>query len=201
MYKDANLLSGINLTKDWAKYLLNRMGYVKRRATSKAKVTVENFDELKKDYLVEIKHVVEMDEIPAYLTINFDQACLNLVPVSEWTMEVQGARRVEVVGKEDKKQVTAVFGGSLDGDFLPPQVIYQGKTPCCFPHFEFPEKWHITFSINYWSNESTMMEYIQHIMLPYIEMIILHLLFMIILRVSVLQTSSPSLIKRTSMLF
>ena len=48
MYKDANLLSGINLTKGWAKYLLNRMGYVKRRAMSKAKVSVENFDELKK---------------------------------------------------------------------------------------------------------------------------------------------------------
>ena len=37
-----------------------------KEATSKAKVTVESFDELKKDYLVEIKHVVEMDEIPYY---------------------------------------------------------------------------------------------------------------------------------------
>ena len=76
MYKDANLLSGMNLAKGWAKYLLSRMGYVKRRATSKAKVTIKNFDELKylkEDYLVEIKHVVEMDEIPTDLIINLDQ--------------------------------------------------------------------------------------------------------------------------------
>ena len=39
MYKDSSLLSRINLTKGWAKYLLHRMGFVKRKTTSKAKVT------------------------------------------------------------------------------------------------------------------------------------------------------------------
>ena len=40
--KNANLLDengeGINLTKDWANQLLARMGYVKRKATTKAKI-------------------------------------------------------------------------------------------------------------------------------------------------------------------
>ena len=169
MHKDANLLLGIDLTKGWAKYLLNRMGYVKRKATSKAKVTVANFDELKEDYLLEIKHVVEMDEIPPELIVNFDQTGLNFIPVSEWTMEAEGAKRVKVTGKDDKRQLTAVLGGSLVGDFLPPQLIYEGKTPRCLPRFEFPEKWHITYSSNHWSNESTMKEYIQHVLLPYID--------------------------------
>ena len=169
MHKDANLLLGIDLTKGWAKYLLNRMGYVKRKATSKAKVTVANCDELKEDYLLEIKHVVEMDEIPPELIVNFDQTGLNFFPVSEWTMEAEGAKRVEVTGKDDKRQLTAVLGGSLVGDFLPPQLIYEGKTPRCLPRFEFPEKWHITYSSNHWSNESTMKEYIQHVLLPYID--------------------------------
>ena len=36
---------------------------------------------------------------------------------------------MEIAGiDEDKRQLTAVFGGKLTGDFLPPQVIYQGKT-------------------------------------------------------------------------
>ena len=43
---DSNLLSEngghINLTKDWEKYLLQRMNYVKRRGSSTAKVAVEN---------------------------------------------------------------------------------------------------------------------------------------------------------------
>ena len=53
----------IELTKDWAKYLLSRMGFVKRKATTKAKVDVKEFEEIKKLYLLDIKNVVQMDEI------------------------------------------------------------------------------------------------------------------------------------------
>ena len=169
MYKDPNLLARINLTKGWAKYLLHRMGYVKRKATSKAKVTVKNFEELKEQFLLEINHVIVMDEILANLVINFDQTGLHFVPVSEWTMEAEGTKRVEVAGKDDKKQLTAVLGGSMAGEFLPPQLIYQGKTSRCLPSVEFPDDWHISYSINHWSNEGTMKEYVEHIPLPYIN--------------------------------
>ena len=40
--KDANLLSNIELSKGWAKYLLKRIGFVKRKATTAAKGNVEN---------------------------------------------------------------------------------------------------------------------------------------------------------------
>ena len=85
------------------------MRYVKRKATSKAKVTVENFEELKEQFLLEINHVIVMDEIPADLVINFDQTALHFVPVSKWTMEAEGTKRVEVVGKDNKRQLTAVL--------------------------------------------------------------------------------------------
>ena len=62
-----------------------------------------------------------MDEIPAELVINLDQTGLNIVPVSDWTMEVEGSKRVEVAGKDDKKQITAVLGGSCVGDFYLPR--------------------------------------------------------------------------------
>ena len=58
MNKDANLLysngGGIKLSDEWAKSLLNRMGYVKRKACSKAKVDVEHFERLKKEFLTDI---------------------------------------------------------------------------------------------------------------------------------------------------
>ena len=128
MHEDAALLTRVNLSKGWAQYLLQRMGYVKRKATSKAKVSVENFAEIKEDFLLEIKHVIVMDEIPAQLVINFDQTGLNIVPVSEWTMELEGSKRVEVAGKDCKKQITAVLGGSCVGDFLPLQNIRRKNT-------------------------------------------------------------------------
>ena len=49
--KDKNLLAEngghIVINKSWARYLLQHMNYVKRKACSKAKVTVPNFDDVK----------------------------------------------------------------------------------------------------------------------------------------------------------
>ena len=169
MHKDANLLQQITLTEGWAKYLLRRMGFVRRKATTKAKMSVEDFEEIKKDYLLDIQVVVSMDEIPKELVVNFDQTGIHYVPVSDWTMAEEGAKRVELVGKDDKRQLTAVFAGSMSGEFLPAQLIYQGKTSRCLPRYDFPSDWHVTFSANHWSNEDTMKEYIDQIILPYIR--------------------------------
>ena len=103
----------VYLTKDWAKYLMKRMGMVKRKASTKAKTTVINFNERKETFLQDIKHSMLMDEIPPELVINFDQSGDHYVPVSSWSMEVEGAKRVEVVGKDDKRQITAIFGVSM----------------------------------------------------------------------------------------
>lgn len=40
------------------------MGFVKQKATTKAKVNVEHFEEVRQDFLLEVKNVVAMDEIP-----------------------------------------------------------------------------------------------------------------------------------------
>ena len=173
MNKDSNLLAcnggGINLTKYWAKSLLRRMGMVKRRVSSKSKVNVEEFDILKEEFLLNIRNVVSLDEIPPALIVNWDQTAIHYVPVSSWTMETEGLKRIEVAGKDDKRQITAVFGASMEGDFLPVQLVYQGKTTRCLPQVEFPVGWDITYSENHWSNENTMKHYIDNIILPYIR--------------------------------
>ena len=84
-------------------------------------------------------------------------------------MEQKGVKRVEVVGQNDKHLITAIFCGSLQGDFLPVQLIYKGKTNRCHPHYEFPAGWHITHSLNYWSTEITMIQYIENIIEPYVH--------------------------------
>ena len=78
-------------------------------------------------------------------------------------MAEEGSKRVEIAGKDDKRQLTAVFAGLMNGEFLLSQLIYQGKTTSCLPHYDFPAGWHLTFSPNHWSNEETMKEYIEHI--------------------------------------
>ena len=106
MGRDANLLAcnggSIVLTKEWARYVLQRMGMVKRRANTKTKVTVEDFEELKKLFLLDVRNIVQMDEVPAQLIINWDQTGINYVPASNWTMEQVGSNRIEIIGKDDK---------------------------------------------------------------------------------------------------
>ena len=84
-------------------------------------------------------------------------------------VEEKGLRRVELTGLDDKRMITAVFCGTLSGDFLPIQVIYQGKTSKCHPVYQFPEDWHITQSPKHWSTEETMRDYFNHIIFPYVD--------------------------------
>ena len=71
----------IILKKSWAKYLLKTMKFVKRRATTKHVPNLHNFDCLRDQYLFDIKAVVQLEEIPDSLIINWDQTGVNYVPV------------------------------------------------------------------------------------------------------------------------
>ena len=91
---DANLLAynggGINLTKPWARGLLGQIEMVRRRTSSKAKISIENFEAVKKEFLLEVKNVVSFDEIPPSLIINWDQTGIHYVSVS-WKKRVPKA--------------------------------------------------------------------------------------------------------------
>lgn len=104
------------------------------------------------------------------LVINMDQTGVQLVPMSGWTYEQRGAAAVEVLGADDKRQITACIASSLDGTFLPLQLIFQGKTPRCLPNEtlgSLAANFHLTFSENHWSNQKTMQEYVENVIVKY----------------------------------
>lgn len=76
---------------------------------------------------------------------------------------------MELIGKENKKQITVVFAGSMIVDLLPLQVMYQGKSTCCLPTYKFPNNWSVIYTPNRWSNEETIEEYIKVVIIPYFE--------------------------------
>ena len=64
----------LELNKSWAHSVLRQMGFTKRRATSKSKLTVDNFGEVKEQYLIDIRSVMKMENIPdPYLLIGIRQ--------------------------------------------------------------------------------------------------------------------------------
>lgn len=79
-----------------------------------------------------------MEDIPHDLLINWDHTGINYVSVSNWTMAAEGSKRIEVARLSDKHQLTVVYIALMTGDFLPPQVIYAGKTNDVFHRPNFP---------------------------------------------------------------
>jgi len=77
----------IKLNKEWAKSILHRMGFTKRRANSKSKVLPADFEEIKCNYLSDIQSVVVMEDIPPQLVINWDHSTTKIVASGERTME------------------------------------------------------------------------------------------------------------------
>ena len=96
--EDANMLPKnggyLNLTRNWAKRLLSRMGLVKCKVTTIVKITAEIFEDVKVQFLTDIETVSMLEDIPKDQVINWDQTVVKLVPVSNWTQEVQGTKRV-----------------------------------------------------------------------------------------------------------
>ncbi len=157
-------------SKPWAYHLLERMQFVKRKATTaKSKHKPQDFIKLKEAFLADVSSVVEIEDIPAELILNWDQTGIRLVPAASWTTDKVGSKRVEITRVGEKRQITVVLCGSMIGDYLPLQVIYQGKTKRCHPNYNFPLDWNVTQSPKHWSTERTMIDYIKEIIVPYVD--------------------------------
>ena len=96
----------VELTHNWALSLLARLGFVKRRATTKPnnQLCEEKFQNVKRPCLNQIASMVHIHNIPAELVMNLDQTGNNLVPAGNWTMAPQGSTRVALAGVGDKRQ-------------------------------------------------------------------------------------------------
>ena len=103
---------------------LQKNDFIKEKATTEFKLDVEHFEEMKEQFLIDIKEVVIMEEIPDSLIINWDQPVSTISSVSEWTVAKEGSNHVEVVGLNDKQQIMAV---SLCRKFLPIQLVLSGN--------------------------------------------------------------------------
>ena len=171
--EDSNLLAKnggtIVLSKHWARSIMERMNFVKRRGNSKSKVTFTNFEELREQFLFDIKTIIEFEEIPDDLILNWDHTGVNYIPVSSWTMAREGSKKVEITGINDKSQITVVLSVTKAGHYLPPQVIYAGKTSRCLPKVTFPSGWCITCTENHLANEVTTLTYMDEIPFPYVK--------------------------------
>ena len=172
-YRDISKLSShgghINIVKSRAQSLLRHMGFVKRKCSTSGKISMARFEECKEIFLADVAAEVIINDIPESLIINWDQTGLSIVPSGDWTMEKEGTNIVPIAHSDDKRQLTAVLAITAAGDYLPPQLLYQGKTPKYHPQVGFPDGWDVWHSENHWSNEITMKRYINKVIVPFVS--------------------------------
>ena len=76
-------------------------------------------------------------EISISLIANLDQTPLSHVSPGRYALSFKSAKNVLIKGWDDKRQITGTFAVTLDGKFLPIQLIYQRKYQRCLPKFYF----------------------------------------------------------------
>ena len=101
--------------------------------------------------------------------MNLDQTSLKYVPAMNHTMEKKNSSSVPIIGSSDKRSITGTFIVTLDGQFLPMQLIYGGKTLKSLPNFEFPDSFSLSVNPKHFSNNQESIKVVTEIVVPYVE--------------------------------
>lgn len=130
------------MSKAWAKALLVRMNFVRRKGKvlKSARHLPTDFVNIKQAFLGRIATLIEEHKIPRELLINSDQIGSKFMPVSEWTMEERGSKQVPLTGLDVKRENTVLLGISVVGMLLPPQLAKRKNViqVLCFPEDKMP---------------------------------------------------------------
>ena len=165
----------LSLSYDWGRNVLYRMARegkkmaMRMATTAKIPVAPGLLQEVKLSFQRKIKTLKEKYSVPEDLILNFDQTPLSYVSSGSHTLHNKGAKSVPLVGKGKKKQITGTFTVTMSGNFLPMQLIYEGKTPRSLPQgITFPDGFNLTFTPNHWSNEDKVIEHLEKIVFPFV---------------------------------
>ena len=160
----------LSLTRAWAYSFMKRHNLVRRKGTKEARKRPPDFEEIKENFQKRIREVLKANKIKDdAMIINWDQTGSKFIPCSEWTLEVQGSKQVPIKGLDDKREMTVLMTVNAAGDVIPPQLLYAGTTQQCHGKAPFPNNWDIWHSKNHWSEEATMLHFLEVIVIPYFE--------------------------------
>jgi hypothetical protein len=159
----------------WARGLLERLNWTRRKATTTRKLTLDELETAAN----EAKNLEStLDDYNPSLVITFDETLSPWCPTDDYTYAPCGTEKISIQGGGDKRGNTAGLSVSRDGVLLPPQLIWSGLTERSIPKAQWPDDWLNCFSGpsskqnkkgTKWQNEKTMKEYVEGILLPYVK--------------------------------
>ena len=157
-------------TRGWIQSIYRRCNFSRRAGTTtRPPVPRGMYKECKLSFLTDIDKCINKHNIPPELVLNADQTPSSYVSVGRMTMAEKNSKSVPIKGLTDKRNITLTFVISLAGEFLPMQVIYQGKTKASLPrNFVFPKEFCLTQNPKHYSNEEETLKLIDSIISPYL---------------------------------
>ena len=163
-------LNNFDTSWSWVHSIYKRMGYTVRAGTTcRPPVLYGLYTENRYTFLSSIVETVEQYSIPFELILNADQTPSSYVSVGRMTMAKRGEKSVPVKGLTDKRNITLTFAVIFTGDFLPMQIIYEGKTDRSQPRgVVSPKGFHVTQHEMHWSNETETVNFIGQVINPYV---------------------------------
>ena len=156
--------------RGWIQSIYRRCNFSRRAGTTtRSPVPRGMYEECKLSFLTDIDKCINKHNIPPELVLNADQIPSLYVSVGRMTMAEKNSKSVPIKGLTDKRNITLTFVISLAGEFLPMQVIYQGKTKASLPrNFVFPKGFCFTQNPKHYSNEEETLKLIDSIINPYL---------------------------------
>lgn len=156
--------------RSWTRSLFKRMNFVRRVGTTgKVEIPEGARKEAELTFTYDIVSKVEKYEIPPSLILNLDQTNSKYVTVGKTTMTEKNTKSVPIAGSTDKRSMTATFTITLEGKFLPMQLIYAGKTSQSHPKVDFPDTFSLSANPKHYSNTAESIKLIKKIIIPYLE--------------------------------
>ena len=118
-------------------------------------------------YLHNIVTIVEKYEAPHLLIMNFDQTPLKYIPAMNHAVAKQNSKSVSIARSSEQR--SSIFTITLNGHFLPMQLIYGGETKQRLPRLKFPDGFSLSCNHKHFSNAMEYIKLINEIIIPYVQ--------------------------------
>ena len=163
-------LCHVKIYFSWAQCLFRRIVFKRgTRTTGRVEIPERARKEAKLLYFHDIVSIVEEHSIPSHVVMNLDQTSLKYVSGMNHTMAKMNSSSVTIIGSSNKRSITGTFIVTLDGQFLPMQLIYGGKTLESLPNFEYPDSFSLSVNPKHFSNIQESIKVVMEIVVPYAE--------------------------------
>ncbi|KAF4621853.1 hypothetical protein D9613_012075 [Agrocybe pediades] len=160
------------------KFLHSAMAWSLRKGTHVAQKMPKNWEDICEKSFFCKAFIIKENDIPVDLYVNSDQTQVVYAPGNRMTWTPAGTSQVAIVGIEEKRAFTLMVSVCANGTLLPFQAIYVGLTKVSLPaptatNYDDCIKAGFLFEVSgtktYWSNQSTMRNFVNKILAPYFD--------------------------------